>query len=461
MVADAGFWKYMSTDDMGPEALIESSPAMLWRGDTEGRCVFLNRAQREFWGIDVADLANFQWSTTLLAEDQEEVFGPFSHGMETQQAFTCEARYWRADGEIRILRTKATPVFAEDGRFQGMVGVNEDVTDLREVQTNLAEMNNKLSASLSEAKAATKRFELASQISGLSMSEHDKDLRYTWGHNLPGEFLGLTPKEFIGGEVGSEVEVILASVMASGKPAELEINFLLDGRRRWMEIQACILPSEDDDPRLLASAMDVTARKLNETKLEVLSRELGHRMKNFHSLTQALLQQSARAANVDPTFTQTMSDRLTALSQAQDKLFESTNDRVAVEEIVKTHLGHLNRISASGDDATVLGKSVTYLSLALHELGTNALKYGALSKDEGRVKLTWEKDDKGAVRIFWEEDCALDYEISEKEGFGTSLLTRIFAAVTNGETTREFTSKGLRWSATIPTAPVLTSDYET
>lgn len=450
----------MNADDMGLEALIESSPAMLWRGDIDGRCVFLNRAQREFWGIEAADLANFQWSTTLLAEDQEEVFGPFNHGMETQQAFTCEARYWRADGEIRILRTKATPVFAEDGRFQGMVGVNEDVTDLRDVQTNLAQINRQLADSLTQANAATKRFELASQISGLSMSEHDKDLKYTWGHNLPGDFLGLTPSEFIGGEVGSEVEEILAAVMASGNPAELEINFLLDGRRRWMELQACILPSEDHDPRLLASAMDVTARKLNETKLEVLSRELGHRMKNFHSLTQALLQQSARAANVDPTFTKTMSDRLTALSQAQDKLFESPNDRVSVKDIVTTHLGHLNRISASGDDATVLGKSVTYLALAFHELGTNALKYGALSQDVGSVALTWEKDDKGSVRILWEEHCVLGCEVSEKEGFGTSLLTRIFAAATNGETTREFKRNGLRWSATIPTAPELTSDYD-
>lgn len=460
MVADAGFWKYMSTGEVGLEALIESSPAMLWRGDIEGRCVFLNKAQREFWGIEAADLANFQWSTTLLAEDQENVFGPFHQGMETQQAFTCEARYRRADGEIRILRTKATPVFAEDGRFQGMIGVNEDVTDLRDVQTNLAQINRQLADSLTQAKAATKRFELASQISGLSMSEHDKDLKYTWGHNLPGDFLGLTPSEFIGGEVGSEVEEILASVMESGKRAELEINFLLDGRRLWMELQACILPSDDDGaPRLLASAMDVTARKLNETKLEILSRELSHRMKNFYSLTQALLQQSARAADVDPTFTQTMSDRLTALSQAQDKLFESTNDRVAVEEIVKTHLGHLNRISASGDDATILGKSVTYLALAFHELGTNALKYGALSQDEGRISLTWEQDDKGTVRILWQEDCAQDCKVSDRKGFGTS-LSRIFAAATNGEARREFTPKGVRWTATIPTAPDLTRDFE-
>lgn len=112
-------------------ALIEETPAMLWRGDRDGRCVFLNRAQRAFWGIDNPNLDDFEWATTLVTEDQEKVFKPFNEAMMNQQAFTCEARYRRADGVIRVLRTKASPYFSQDGAFCGMVGVNEDVTDLR------------------------------------------------------------------------------------------------------------------------------------------------------------------------------------------------------------------------------------------------------------------------------------------------------------------------------------------
>ena len=78
------------------QLLIEDTPAMLWRGDREGRCVFLNRAQREFWGIANPVLDEFDWATTLLEEDHEKVFGPFSEGMTREQPFMCEARYRRA-----------------------------------------------------------------------------------------------------------------------------------------------------------------------------------------------------------------------------------------------------------------------------------------------------------------------------------------------------------------------------
>ena len=80
-----------------------------------------------------------------------------------------------------------------------------------------------------------------------------------------------------------------------------------------------------------------------------------------------------------------ISQRLTALSRAQDALFDSTDDRVSVRSLVDSHLAHLNRVNATGDAATVLGRSAIYLALALHELGTNALKYGASG---ARVEVT-------------------------------------------------------------------------
>ncbi len=107
---------------------------MLWRGDAEGRCVYLNRALREFWGVE--DVATFSWASTLLPDDNAAVFGPFSEAMATRTGFRCEGRYRRADGVVRILETVATPRF-ENGVFVGMVGVNTDVTDQRLAQAAL------------------------------------------------------------------------------------------------------------------------------------------------------------------------------------------------------------------------------------------------------------------------------------------------------------------------------------
>lgn len=449
----------MEAINIGFESIVEQTPAMLWRGDREGRCVFINRTLREFWGIGEGGLDEFQWSTTLLAEDHEKVFGPFARGMERQKTFRCEARYRRADGAVRILRTIANPYFSDDGVFLGMVGVNEDITDIRGLQMALAEKNDELASSLQTASAATRRFELATRISGLAMSEHDTDLKYTWGHNLPGHFEGLTPAQYIGGEMGDRLQAILGGVAKTGEPANLEIDFLLDGRRHWWDIQACRVKTRENEHKIIACALDVTTRKLNEGKLEIVSRELGHRVKNFYALTQALIQQSARAANVDRDFVTNVTQRLTALSRAQDALFDSPDDRISLHALVKSHLAHLNGIRAIGDGATVLGRSAIYVALALHELGTNALKYGALAQDGGTVDLTWRQAANGDVHIVWQENCTHCLATDTSAGFGTALLTRIFSASTNGSSTREFTPRGLRWTGVIPIAPEISAEF--
>lgn len=107
----------------------EAMPAMVWLGDQDGRCVYLNKAQREFWGVELADIPRFTWSSTLLEEDQAQLYQVFTVAMAERKPFTVTARYRRADGAIRTLQTKAEPRFAPNGEFLGMVGVNTDVTD--------------------------------------------------------------------------------------------------------------------------------------------------------------------------------------------------------------------------------------------------------------------------------------------------------------------------------------------
>jgi PAS domain S-box-containing protein len=109
--------------------IAEAMPAMLWIGDPDGRCVYLNKALREFWGLGAADIPRFTWSSTLLEEDAPVLFSAFTEAMAQRRPFTVSARYRRADGAVRRLVTKAEPRFAPNGAFLGMVGINIDVTD--------------------------------------------------------------------------------------------------------------------------------------------------------------------------------------------------------------------------------------------------------------------------------------------------------------------------------------------
>jgi PAS domain S-box-containing protein len=114
---------------LGPFVPIaEALPAMLWLGDPDGRCVYLNKALREFWGVEAAELPRFSWSSTLLEEDAPGLYAVFTEAMAQKKPFTVTARYRRADGAIRMLETRAEPRFAPNGEFLGMVGVNTDVT---------------------------------------------------------------------------------------------------------------------------------------------------------------------------------------------------------------------------------------------------------------------------------------------------------------------------------------------
>ncbi len=117
----------------------ESAPVLLWMGDVEGRCLYLNRALRGFWGVDVDDIPRFDWNSTLHPDDQEILFTPFSAAMRAHAPFQVEARFRRSDGEYRWLMTSAQPRFDVDGRFLGMIGVNVDVTEIRESEGALRE----------------------------------------------------------------------------------------------------------------------------------------------------------------------------------------------------------------------------------------------------------------------------------------------------------------------------------
>jgi len=109
--------------------IAEAMPAMIWLGDSSGQCVYLNKALREFWCIEMADIPGFSWGSTLLAEDRDMLFAAVGAAMKDRVPFTVTARYRRADGAVRLLETKAEPRFAPNGEFMGMVGVNSDVTE--------------------------------------------------------------------------------------------------------------------------------------------------------------------------------------------------------------------------------------------------------------------------------------------------------------------------------------------
>lgn len=121
----------------------ETAPVMLWMSDVAGKCVYLNRAQREFWGVSEKGVANFDWLGTVHSEDAAAL-EPFRRAMAEHENFSVELRLRRHDGAWRTVVTNARPRIGPRGEFVGMIGVNVDVTMERQTEAAIRAETRKL-----------------------------------------------------------------------------------------------------------------------------------------------------------------------------------------------------------------------------------------------------------------------------------------------------------------------------
>lgn len=204
-------------------------------------------------------------------------------------------------------------------------------------------------------------------------------------------------------------------------------------------------------------ARDIALRRQAQEKQQLLFGEMQHRIKNLFALTAGIVSLTARSEDNIANLVQAIHERLTALARA----YELTMPNLAVEahaiaEISLPALLHAilrpyegqDRITVKGDDLKVSSKALTDLALLLHELATNAAKYGSLSVPEGRLDLSITKTDVG-VQVTWIETCGPQVSQPEAAGFG-SRLERSLAAALSATLERNWRPEGLSISMLFP-----------
>lgn len=118
-------------------SMAEGAPVMLWMCDAQGTCEYLNAAQRAFWGVAPEDVPEFAWGSTPHPDDRSRLAESTRQAIATKSPFEIEARIRRADGTYRIIHTTAAPRITAAGECVGMIGVNADLTDIREAEAAL------------------------------------------------------------------------------------------------------------------------------------------------------------------------------------------------------------------------------------------------------------------------------------------------------------------------------------
>ncbi|BDA83270.1 hypothetical protein Sa4125_08120 [Aureimonas sp. SA4125] len=221
-----------------------------------------------------------------------------------------------------------------------------------------------------------------------------------------------------------------------------------DGSIRWLLARGRVVLDEAGRPvRFPGASIDITDRKLAEQQRIELTREMSHRIKNILAMVQAIATQTFRMVTSVEEGRAAFAGRLTALARAQDiltqKSWTTADIRDIVEDALEPHRIGEGRYQVDGPSFTLTAQQGLGLSFAMHELATNAAKYGAMSTENGAVAIEWSLLPTGAFAFQWTETGGPLVASPERRGFGSRLVERIVATYFDGAAQLDFPESGV------------------
>jgi PAS domain S-box-containing protein len=250
----------------------------------------------------------------------------------------------------------------------------------------------------------------------------------------------------------------LSEDLISGRVRDLAIEYRIrhcDGH--WVYVSDHASAVEDrGEQRLIGSVIDISERKRAEEHQQMLISELNHRVKNTLATVQSITLQTARNSETAAEMAERLQDRFLALSKAHDQLIRTNWASVDLREFVVEELSPYaeahGRIVIEGPHVSLNATAGVTMALLIHELATNAAKYGALSVASGQLDVRWSL--KGGepcrVRLVWEEHGVPGIRIPLRRGFGTRLIERGLVGFSGGSTSLEFRSDGVYCLLNLP-----------
>jgi PAS domain S-box-containing protein len=406
--------------------VIDALPAAIYTTDKAGRITFYNEAAEAMWGRSPT-LGDDQWcgfwklywpDGTPLPHDE----CPMAVALKTGRAVRgVEAVAVRPDGTRVPFAPYPTPIFDGSGELAGAVNMLVDLTERKQSEENAQR--------------------LASIVQSSDDAIISKDLNgiiKSWNSGAERLF-GYSFDEVI----GKPVTMLIPQERVDEEPSILErlrrgerVDHYETVRRRkdgsLVDISLTVSPIRSSDGRIIGAskiARDITERRRAQEQQKILLAEIMHRVKNTLATVQAIATQTLRRTPDDERAAFTA--RLHALSKAHDLLTSDKWDRAQLRAVANAALEPFSqqRITLEGPEAWLNASMSLQVTLALHELATNAAKYGALSKGTGRIHVSWELLDGGRLRLCWSESGGPPVKPPKRKGFGTILIDHTFEDV--------------------------------
>ncbi len=397
--------------------------------------------------------------------------------IETDEAY---APYRQAAAQEGYRAVQSTPLVGRDGTVLGMISAHfRDVhrpssDDLQRLDLYARQAAGFIERCQTEAALREQEGRLAAALKAGKLGVHeydpqtgrarwDRETCRLWG--VP-EGAEVTAETFEAGVHPEDADAVKAAIAGAFDPAgarhcecEFRVVNRTDGSVRWVFADGDVTFEDGRAVRLVGTVQDITERKRAEARIHQLMREVNHRSKNMLSVVQAIARQTA--ANSPGDFLERFGGRIQALAASQDLLIGNAWKGVALSDLIRSQLNLFQdligtRIELAGPPLLMPASAAQLLGMALHELATNAAKYGALSSRFGRVAIEWSLE--GAESAFfmsWCESGGPPVREPLRRGFGSVILTDMPEASLGAKVYIDFAQAGFTWRLRCPAREVL------
>ena len=239
-----------------------------------------------------------------------------------------------------------------------------------------------------------------------------------------------------------------------------------DGTTLWLRGHGQVVARTPDGKahRLVSIVADVTDRKAAEDHVQFLMHELSHRSKNLLAVIQSISRRTARTSPTMEEFESRFGQRLQGLAASHDVLVRNSWQGAPLADLMRQQLMPFmdiqsSRVELTGPDIVVTAEATQAIGLAIHELATNAIKYGALSAPAGKVRISWAFDSEAPASrkllLKWVEQGGPRVVPPSRNGFGHLVIDDMIERSLNAKVVLEFASRGLEWTVSIPATNVV------
>lgn len=347
------------------------------------------------------------------------------------------------------------------------------------LELSKSELEKEVILSAYRLERVNKQMELAIDGSPITLFRQDLNHRYIWIFNppprtKPDDYIGRSDMELFPRHTALAITETKQRAVSTGEEQTMEVQTKLPNGLSWHMVR--VQPDYNERGKIIGTvscAVDITEQKKQQQRQHLLMREVTHRSKNLLAVLQSVVRQTANRTGDINQFMNQLTARLRSMAESHDLLVNDEWQGTSLEALIRSQLTVFSaldgdRIEIKGRPCLLTAAAVQNIGLVIHELATNAMKYGALSNEHGHILIGWNlkraqrpnghDNDEGMLEITWSEAGGPTVVEPDQKGFGRMLVERVAGQALGGKVTLSFPPTGVVCDMQFPCARVIAGE---